>query len=61
MRNPPPLAVLVLGGVADRWASPPATPLALARKPHLDRLASEGRVLGARLARDDREAPTAAP
>jgi len=57
----PPLAVLVLEGVADRWASPPETPLSLAKKPHLDRLASEGRVLGARLARDDHEALTAAP
>ncbi len=61
MRNPPPLAVLVLGGVADRWASPPETPLSLARKPNLDRLASEGRVLGVRLVKDDRDALGAAP
>jgi len=53
--------VLVLEGVADRWASPPETPLSLARKPSLDRLAHEGRVLGVRLARDDHEALTAAP
>ena len=60
-KAPPPLAVLVLGGVADRWDSPPETPLCLARKPNLDRLASEGRVLGVRLVKDDREAMTAAP
>lgn len=60
-KTPPSLAVLVLGGVADRWASPPVTQLTLARKPNLDRLASEGRVLGVRLVKEDHEALGAAP
>ena len=47
MRTPPPLVVLVLGGAAERWACPEAeSPLATAVTPHLDRLASEGRVFG---------------
>ena len=47
MRAPPPLVVLVLGGAAERWACPEAeSPLATAVTPHLDRLASEGRVFG---------------
>ncbi len=61
MRKAPPLLVIVLAGVADRWASPQETPLSLARKPNLDRLASEGRVLGVRLVKDDREAQGVAP
>lgn len=62
MRKAPPLAVLVLEGIAERRAAPPeATPLARARKPNLDRLASEGRVLSVRLIGDDRLAHGAAP
>lgn len=61
MRKAPPLLVLVLGGVADRTPSPPETPLSLARKPNLDRLAAEGRVFGVRLVREDRLAFGAAP
>jgi 2,3-bisphosphoglycerate-independent phosphoglycerate mutase len=54
--------VLVLEGVAERWAAPPeASPLARARKPNLDRLAAEGRVLSVRLIADDAAAYGAAP
>jgi len=53
--------VLILGGIAERWAAPPEdSPLARARKPNLDRLASEGRVLSVRLVTDEREAHGAA-
>jgi len=62
VRKAPPLAVLVLEGVAERRAAPPeATPLVRARKPNLDRLAAEGRVLSVRLIGDDRLAYGAAP
>ena len=61
MRKPPPLLVLVLGGVADRTPSPPETPLSLARKPNQDRRAEEGRVFGVRRIRDHRQALGAAP
>jgi 2,3-bisphosphoglycerate-independent phosphoglycerate mutase len=55
VKKAPPLAVLVLEGVAERWAAPPeASPLARARKPNLDRLAAEGRVLSVRLVPDHR-------
>ncbi|HEX5138672.1 MAG TPA: hypothetical protein VFY93_17000 [Planctomycetota bacterium] len=62
MKKAPPLAVLVLEGVAERRAAPPeASPLARARKPNLDRLAAEGRVLSVRLIEDDAMAYGAAP
>jgi 2,3-bisphosphoglycerate-independent phosphoglycerate mutase len=52
----------VLAGVAERWAAPRETsPLARARKPNLDRLASEGRVLPVRLLTDDGQVFGAAP
>jgi 2,3-bisphosphoglycerate-independent phosphoglycerate mutase len=61
VRKTPPLVVLVLGGAAERLSSPPRTPLSLASKPNLDRLAAEGRVFGVRLLKDDRLAFGAAP
>lgn len=62
MRKAPPVAVLVLEGVAERWGVPPeASPLSRARKPNLDRLASEGRVLSVRLIEGDGLAHGAAP
>jgi 2,3-bisphosphoglycerate-independent phosphoglycerate mutase len=54
VRKTPPLVVLLLGGTAERWGSPPEeSPLSLARKPNLDRLAAEGRVFGVRLVTGD--------
>jgi len=50
VRRAPPLVVLVLGGVAERWECPAdASPLSLAATPHLDRLAADGRVFGVSL------------
>ncbi|MHC4222799.1 MAG: hypothetical protein ACYSUN_02320 [Planctomycetota bacterium] len=62
MSTSPPLVVLVLGGVAERWDCPEReSPLAQAATPALDRLAREGRVFGVRLIGRPGQACTAAP
>jgi len=62
MRRKPALVVLVLGGAAERWGTPPElSPLALAQPTHLTHLADHGRVLGVRLVEEERQVATVAP
>ena len=62
MRGAPPLVVLALASAAERAGCPrDRSPLGRAAKPHLDRLAREGRVLSVRLARDEEDAASPAP
>jgi len=58
----PPLLVLILAGVAERWGcAAEVSPLARADSPLLARLAETGRILGVRLVTDERQVCTAAP